>query len=468
MRLGKTVVFNTIAREEPSNVLILAHRDELLEQARKKYQTMFGELPGKIKAGENEIRRVTVGSIQTMSRRQYAPDLFPTIIVDEAHHAMSDEYQRLLQQFPGSRVLGVTATPSRSDKRNLANYFESIAYEYKLKQAIQDGYLVPIRARTVPLQIDLNNVKVSVGDFEVTGIARALEPYLEQIADAIVRYAARRKTVVFLPLVKISQEFCEMLNRRGINAVEVNGNSPDRVQKLADFNSGKYKCLCNAMLLTEGWDCPSVDCVVVLRPTKVTSLYQQMVGRGSRLFPGKTDLLLLDFLWLTYRHNLCRPASFIADNEEDIKAVMHKSESEEIDLFDALSDAEDARRNTMAEALEKQRRKKSKLVDPMEIFSLLDDIGLADYQPSFSWEEQDATAKQIATLQSFGIDADGISKGYACAVLERLIGRSNRHMATLKQVKLLKLYGYTDAANWTFDQASARIGALAASGWRRR
>ena len=304
-------------------MLILAHRNELIEQARDKYRTMFGELPGKIKADENEIRRVTVGSIQTMSRRRYAPELFPTIIVDEAHHAVSNQYQSFLQQFPDSRVLGVSATLDRGDKRSLSEYFDSVAYEYSMRKAISDGYLVPIKARMIPLKIDISQVRMSQGDYSLEGTAHALEPYLEQIAEEMETYCADRKTVVFLPLVRISQEFCEILNRHGFRAVEVNGNSPDREEKLADFDAGKYGILCNSMLLTEGWDCPSVDCIIVLRPTRSRGLYQQMLGRGTRLFPGKDHLLVLDFLWLTEEHDLCRPSSLTGKSDK-VKGKLDK------------------------------------------------------------------------------------------------------------------------------------------------
>lgn len=135
---------------------------------------------------------------------------------------------------------------------------------------------------------------------------------MEQIADGMVKYCDGKKAVVFLPLIATSQKFCRMLLKHGLKAVEVNGNSEDCTQILEDFKNGRYDILCNSMLLTEGWDCPSVDCICVLRPTKVRGLYQQMVGRGTRLHPGKTDLLLLDFLWLTERHDFCRPSALIS------------------------------------------------------------------------------------------------------------------------------------------------------------
>ena len=294
-------------------------------------------------------------------------------------------------------------------------------------------------------------------------IAESLEPYLPQIAEAIRLHASARKTVVFCPLISIAQELAGMIP----GAREVNGSSADRKEILEWFDqAGPGAVLCNAMLLTEGWDCPSCDCVVVLRPTKIRSLYCQMVGRGTRLYPGKDNLLLLDFLWMCQKHNLCRPASLVSDNEEDIKSVVKEAKDEEIDLFAAVSDAEEARRNALAKALANQAKKKSKLVNPLVLFDILDDVGLADYEPTFKWEEDDASEKQIKALERFGVDADGITKGYACAIMDKLIGRANKKMATVKQIRTLKRFGY-EPVDWTFEQASRKMSALAAVGWKR-
>ena len=419
-------------------------------------------MPGKIKAQENDIKRITVGSVQTMSRRDYSGQ-FQTVIVDEAHHAVSDSYQTVLNQFQDAKVLGVTATPDRGDKKSLARYFEGIAYEYSLKQAIKEKYLCNMVARTVPLQIDMNDVKISVGDFQLDSLAETLEPYLPQIADAITEYAADRKTVVFCPLISIAQELRDMIP----GAKEVNGNSTDRKEVLEWFDqAGPGAVLCNAMLLTEGWDCPSCDCVVVLRPTKVRSLYCQMIGRGTRIHPSKDNLLILDFLWMCQKHNLCKPASLVSDNEKDVETVKKKSEDEEVDLLDAVSDAEEARRRALAEALASKAKKKSKLIDPLEVFDVLNDIGLADYEPEFKWEQDDASEKQIAALERFGVDAEGITKGYAAQILTRLIDRCDEDKATLKQIRLLKRYGY-NPVDWSFRQAGAIISQLKRNGWRR-
>ena len=325
-RCGKTIVFAKTAEEcvrRGDRVLIMAHRGELLDQAADKIGKATGLACATEKAEQSCLGswfRITVGSVQTLMREkrlnQFPADYFNTIIIDEAHHSLSDSYQRVLEHFSDAHVLGVTATPDRGDMRNLGDYFESLAYQYTLPKAIKEGYLSPIKALTLPLKLDLSGVGVQAGDLKNGDIATALDPYLYQITEEMVNYCADRKTVVFLPLVKTSQKFRDILNEKGFKAAEVNGDSKDRAEVLEAFDRGDYNVLCNSMLLTEGWDCPSVDCIVVLRPTKIRSLYSQMVGRGTRLHPGKDHLLLLDFLWHTERHELCHPASLICQDDK--------------------------------------------------------------------------------------------------------------------------------------------------------
>lgn len=280
---GKTILFGGVTEDcvkMGERVLILAHRAELLTQAADKIGKLTGLGCAVEKAEETCLGswwRVVVGSVQTLGREKrlanFAPDYFDTIIIDEAHHAISDTYRAVIDHFSGAKLLGVTATPDRGDMKNLGEIFDSLAYEYTLPKAIREGYLSPIKAQTIPLKLDLSGVGVQAGDYKPGELANALEPYLHQIASEMKSYCKDRKTVVFLPLVKISQEFRDILVNSGFRAAEVNGNSPDREEILRDFDEGKYDVLCNSMLLTEGWDCPSVDCVVVLRPTKVRGLY---------------------------------------------------------------------------------------------------------------------------------------------------------------------------------------------------
>lgn len=457
---GKTYTAHCIIQNRLNNgsVLFLAHRDELIEQAR----STFGDA-GKIKGSECDIRPITVGSVQTLvNRPRY--EGFKTLIIDEAHHAVSDSYQKVMAQYQDAKVLGLTATP---DRKGLGNVFEGIAYEYGLRDAVKDGYLSPIVARTIPIDIDLTKVKTRVGDFEITGLVEALEPYLPEIAKSMVEHAMDRKTIVFLPLVKMAQEFAEMLRGYGFDAREVDGASPDRKEKLDWFSqAGKGAVMCNAMLLTEGYDCPDVDCVVVLRPTKVRSLYSQMVGRGTRLAPNKDNCLILDFLWLSTRHDLCRPASLITANDEDAEKVSEKAVDEELELFDALTDVEEQRRNALAEAIRANAKRKARLVDPLTFFVDVNEVALLDYQPEWPWEREAPTEKQIRLIEGAGVNTDGMCRGQASKVIDAIFRRRDAKLATPKQMRMLQNKGFQNVGLWTFEQASDMMGRLAKNRWR--
>ena len=457
---GKTYTAKCIIEDRLDNgsVLFLAHRDELIEQAR----STFGDA-GKVKGPETDIRPITVGSVQTLVNRERYEG-FKTLVIDEAHHAVSPSYQKVLAQYPDAKVLGLTATP---DRKGLGDVFEGIAYEYGLRDAVKDGYLSPIVARTIPIDIDLTQVKTRVGDFEVTGLVEALEPYLPEIAKSMVEHAMGRKTVVFLPLVRMAQEFAEMLRGYGFDAREVDGQSADRKETLEWFSqAGKGSVIVNAMLLTEGYDCPDVDCVVVLRPTKVRSLYAQMVGRGTRLAPNKDNCLVLDFLWLSTRHDLCRPASLITGNDEDAEKVAENAVEEELELFDALTDVEEQRRNALADAIRANAKRKARLVDPLTFFVDVNSMIDYDFVPEFPYELEPATEKQKAMIENVGINAEGICKGQASRIIEIIINRRKQGFATPKQVRMLVNKGFNNANMWTFEQASNMMSILAQNRWQ--
>lgn len=480
---GKTIVFASVAADQVragDRVLILAHRGELLEQAADKLQRSTGLVSAVEKAEStclNSWFRVVVGSVQTLQRtarlERFPQDYFGTIIIDEAHHAITDGYRRILDYFSGAKVLGVTATPDRGDMRNLGEVFDSLAFEYKLTDAIKEGYLCKIMAQTIPLQLDITSVTMSGGDYAVGDLGTALDPYLEQIAAEMARRCKSRKTVVFLPLIKTSQKFRDLLNTYGFRAAEVNGQSDDRRQVLADFDAGKYNVLCNSMLLTEGWDCPSVDCVVILRPTKVRSLYSQMVGRGTRLSPGKTDLLLLDFLWMTDRHELCRPADLVCEDRAVARQMTETlAESgcpEDIEqaAVQAGEDVVAQREEALAKQLAEQRRKKAKLVDPLQYEMSIQAEDLSGYVPAFGWEAGPPSDKQTAALEKLGILPDAVeSAGKAALLLDRLHKRQTEGLTTPKQIRLLERYGFRHVGSWSFDAASRMINRIAAGGWR--
>lgn len=480
---GKTIVFASVAADQVragDRVLILAHRGELLEQAADKLQRSTGLVSAVEKAESTCLDswfRVVVGSVQTLQRtarlERFPQDYFGTIIIDEAHHAITDGYRRILDYFSGARVLGVTATPDRGDMRNLGEVFDSLAFEYKLTDAIKEGYLCKIMAQTIPLKLDITSVTMSGGDYAVGDLGTALDPYLEQIAAEMANRCKSRKTVVFLPLIKTSQKFRDLLNTHGFRAAEVNGQSDDRKQVLADFDADKYNVLCNSMLLTEGWDCPSVDCVVVLRPTKVRSLYSQMVGRGTRLSPGKTDLLLLDFLWMTDKHELCRPADLVCEDRTVARQMTeHLAETgcpEDIEeaAAQASEDVVAQREEALAKQLEEQRRKKAKLVDPLQYEMSIQAEDLAGYVPAFGWEAGPPSEQQTAALEKLGILPDAVeSAGKAALLLDRLHKRREEGLTTPKQIRCLEKYGFQHVGTWSFEAARRMIDRIAAQGWR--
>ena len=481
---GKTIVFSKIIEDRVKlgeRVLILAHRSELLEQASDKLKKSTGLNTALEKADSSSLGswfRVTVGSVQTLQRekrlKQFSNDYFDTIVIDEAHHCISNGYQNVLNHFNKAKVLGVTATPDRGDMKDLGTYFESLAYEYKIVDAIKEGYLSKIQSLTIPLKLDLSGVATQNGDFKASDVSNALDPYLEQIADEMIKHCKDRKTVVFLPLVATSQKFRDILNSKGFKAAEVNGESKDRAQILEDFDKDKYNVLCNSMLLTEGWDCPSVDCVIVLRPTKVRALYSQMVGRGTRLHPGKENLLLLDFLWHVERHELCRPAHLIAKSEEVVKKMTELSEKEvgnPLDLEEievkATEEVIQDKEASLAKQLAEQRRKKSKLVDPLQFEMSIADEDLANYVPSFLSEQAPPTKKQVETLEKMGINASEIdNSGKAKLLIKRIIKRREAGLATPKQIRLLESRGFRKVGSWKFEEANNMITRIAANGWR--
>ena len=506
---GKTITFSAIIQDRVrmgERCLILAHRGELLDQAAKKLAALTG-LGCAVEKAEStcigDFFRVVVGSVQTMMRPKrlatFPKDYFDTIIVDEAHHVLADSYQRILTHFEGANVLGVTATPDRGDMRELGEFFDSMAYEYSLPKAIKEGFLAPIKALTIPITIDLVNaeiqsetasrhygigsepsastsrrgVRVTAGDYNTADLGSALGPYLHQIADEMVEHCTDRRSVVFLPLIATSQKFCEILREKGIRAAEVNGQSSDRAKILADFERGVYDVLCNSMLLTEGWDCPPVDCIVCLRPTKIRSLYCQIVGRGTRIHPGKENLLLLDFLWLSSKHELCRPAHLLAHDEkiankmtEQIAAAgcpVDLEEAEQKAEGDSIAEREEALRKK----LEEQRNKRRKLVDPLQFEMSIHSEDLASYSPSFGWESKKPTDSQREQLEVAGISADEIDNaGKAEQLLSVIKSRKSEGLSTPKQIRLLERYGFRDVGMWQFNDASNLIGRIAASNWR--
>jgi superfamily II DNA or RNA helicase len=351
-------------------------------------------------------------------------------------------------------VLGVSATPDRGDKQNLGRYYQNIACEVTLLDLIQQGWLAPIKVKTVPLGMDLGAVRTTAGDFNADDLGHALEPYLERIADVLVEHR-HRKTLVFLPLISVSERFAAICRQRGLKAEHVDGQTNDRRAVLNRFRRDETRVLTNAMLLTEGYDEPSIDCVVCLRPTKVRALYSQIIGRGTRICPGKDHLLVLDFLWQTGEHSLVKPAHLIAEDDEDAAALTEKLGGEG-DLEEAREEVNADRTRKLRERLAINLRRKGSVLDPLELAVTLNDAHLAEFVPVMQWQGDAPSPKQLEVLEKFGLDATSIlTKGHASFLLDRLIMRRRLELATPKQVRLLRKFGHPRPELATFKEAQA-------------
>ena len=455
---GKTIVFSFLAQSRlPKRTLILAHRSELIDQAIDKLHTATGIVAQKEKAEFSATLSadVVVASIQTMQRRldKWPADHFDLIVCDEAHHSISDSWQQVLTHFATANVLGVTATADRGDKRELGEFYDNIAHEVGLFDLINQGFLSPIVIRSVPLKIDLNGVKQTSGDYDANDLGSALVPYMDGIADSIKTYASGRKTLVFLPLIATSKTFAAVCQSHGLRAAHVDGYSEDRAEKLAAFGRGDFDILCNAMLLTEGYDEPSISCVINLRPTRSRPLYAQIAGRGTRLCEGKQNLLLLDFLFTHERMSLVRPASLIAANEDEAEEITEASfarEEEggggEQDLQEIAGSCRHEREQKLKEKLEAMADREAKFISAEAFAIKYHNIQLAEWQPTMKWHENKITDKQAKVIERAGINIETVNgRGHASAIIGVHFERLGREPATSGQKWVMGQAGWVSA-----------------------
>ncbi|MVO87902.1 DEAD/DEAH box helicase [Streptomyces sp. p1417] len=366
---GKTVVFSHLAHQMLDSlggrrVLVIAHREELIEQAASKLLAVDPMLRvGIVKAQRDQHHDadVIVASVQTLAvpRRREAIRDVGLIIVDECHHAAARSYMDVLAHFgawDGTPVAGFTATMTRTDG-GLAEVWQDVVFRLDILDMISDGYLCDVRGKAITVDtLDLNKVRTRGGDLVDGQLGKALEESgaLDAIAKAYVDHASERPGVVFTPTVATAQAAAESLRTVGITAAPVWGDmaKEGRRDTLARYQAGEIQVLTNAMLLTEGFDAPHTSCVVVARPTKSPGLYVQMVGRGLRPAPGKTDALLLDVMGAASRHKLASMVDLTAREigqaeegktlkqvaEEHVasekrRALAARVEAEEINLF---------------------------------------------------------------------------------------------------------------------------------------
>lgn len=504
---GKTVIFSAIAKkfvDSGEKVLILAHRGDLLEQAQDKLMKSFC-LESDLEKAESHASldaNIVVASVQTLSREdrlnQYSADHFDAIIIDEAHHAVNDTYKKIIEYFSNAKILGVTATPNRSDLRSISNVFETTAYKYDIDSAIKDGWLSNIVIQRCGLNIDISDVNCVAGDYQSNALGDALEPYLEQIADQLKEKASDRKILVFVPIIAIGDKFTRILNDKGFKAACVSAKSKNRNAIKNAFEGDGLNVVVNCMLWTEGFDNPAVDCIVNLRATRSKSLFRQIIGRGLRLAPEKENCLILDFLWHTSRkgYDVLSPIDLFIDSA-DIPYTEQFLESEDvIDISELAEMASNARIDaeiTLAKRLRQaQNRHFGKRAfreldndnvtylydsetDNLDTICIDNDPALTFYfgkerwcwSPTNYWQLDPITDKQMEMLDNIGVIQKNLQfKGQASEIINTYLKRKDNGFCSYKQSSALKRRRFVNTEIWSAEAATEMLGTIANNHWK--
>lgn len=511
---GKTVVFASAAKLAKKRVMVIAHRDELIQQGASKIHAVTGERPNIEKAEQYSNERTmfpskcVVASVQTLNARmgdgrrvdRFDPDDFSLLIIDEAHHAVANSYRNVISHFQtnsGCKLLGVTATPDRSDEIALKEVFESVAYEYSLLDATRDGWLVPVRSMPARiLDLDFSGVKDVAGDFHQGELSEIMEREgnLHGVADETVRRMGDRKVLVFCVSVSQSELLAEIFDRHRPNCARfISGDTPpeERRQVLRDYAEGRFQILVNCMVATEGFDCPDIGMVVVARPTKSRSLYAQMVGRGTRPLPNtvdglaeaderraaiassrKKDCIILDFCGNAGKHSLASLPDILGGKmSEDVikRAKQHQEESADtdqpIDVVSLLEQAEREIEEEEKERREKERRRvvvgKAKVsVGEIDAFSV---YGLPSRARN-TFRVLPLTEGQKEVLRKQGVPFERLDAWQQRELFKETVRRFKQNRCSFRQAKLLKRFGHS--SDCSFDEAKAVIDRLAKNNWR--
>ena len=508
---GKTVCFAHIARNAVKRVMVIAHREELVQQAVSKIRSVTGLSPdvemAEYKAGRLYKSPVVVASVQTLCAPfhnvyrmdKFDPHEFDMLVIDEAHHATAASYRRVVDHFsknPNLRTVGFTATPDRADKSALGLVFESVAFNYEIMQAMHDGWLVPIETQQVIVSgMDFSHVKTVAGDLNQGELSTIMEQekVLHGVVSPAIEIAAGRKTLVFAASVSHAERMSEIFNRHGVRSAIVHGGTfkDDRRKILQAYADGKIQVLCNCGVAVEGFDCPTIEVVVIARPTKSRSLYTQMVGRGTRVLPNTVDsisdpagrraaiaasakpkMLVIDFTGNSGKHKLVTTADILGGkyDEETIEHAKQKI-AESGKPSDVIEELERAAAEVLANRTEELLQKKRRVVTAKVDYSTkqVDAFGVFNIGPDrlahAARNTAPLTQAQQAMLTRNGIDIGGLPIGHCRALYNEILRRMKAGRCTYKQASLLRKYGYGTTVS--FKEASKIIDGLKSNGWKK-
>ncbi len=517
--LGKTICFCDVAGDymQRGKVMILAHRAELVYQARDKMLMVTGSEPD-IEMGELSCEysfihdaRTIVSTIQTQCAgmkgkgrmTKFDPHKFSLLIIDEAHHGAAKSYRRVIdyyRQNPNLKVLGVTATPDRADEKALGQIFETVAFEYGILEGIQGGWLVPIQQQAVYVDgLDYSSCRTTAGDLNGADLAKVLEfeEALHGIASPTIDLIRERRTLVFAASLAQAERLTEIFNRHNSGCARfVHGGTEagERIQMFKDYAAHEFQMLVNVGITTEGFDDPGIEVVVMARPTKSRSLYAQMIGRGTRTLPGvldgldnadgrlaaiaasgKPSLEVIDFVGNSGRHKLISAADVLGGKYEDevveLAAELAQKESAESGKpVDVISELEKAEQELLRRRREEEEAAVRSVVMIRAKYSTakVNPFNVLDIMPhrERAWhKKRQPSEKQVAMLERNGVDVSGLGFTHASQIIGMIIKRREEKKCSFKQAKVLRRFGYKD--DYLFTEASAMITALKENGWKR-
>lgn len=496
--LGKTQLFGAIAKHWPGRVLILAHREELVFQARDRVEQMTGEVCG-IEKGQLYSRneRIVVGSVQTVQKKKRLERLmalggFDLVIVDEAHHYVAASFRKPIEFFDCC-TLGVTATPWRSDKKTLGKIFETVCYEKNILEGIEEGFLVPLEGQTVDIQeIDISDIKTTAGDFALAQLDQTVLKGVEGIVQKTLELHGEKRGPIFFP----GKASANVANAR-FNALKpdcsavVTDDTPPEERKriMAAVKRGEIQYLCNVMVATEGFDWPEANMVGLARPTKSVTVHTQMVGRGTRVVADvntvagaheaaerksrilnstKQKCVIVDFVGNCGKHSLVGLVDIFQGDYTDAEVkkakLLAKDESgeEPSDPMQLLMKAR-AELARMAKAVRASVKAKSQYFDIFAATGISQEAS-EEYKLKHGYEP--ASPKQKALLEKWGIEnIHDISKRDAKKAIDALFTRRQKNLATPRQLKALSRSGWTNR-NVTFKSAGVMIDHLSTHNWK--
>jgi superfamily II DNA or RNA helicase len=474
---GKTRVFGEIAAEWPGRVLVLAHRRELIAQAHARIRELTGELVGIERADQSSHgERIVVASKDTLHperlRETFRPDAFGLVIIDEAHHAVAKTYTAITDYLAKAKLVGVTATPDRQDEAALGRLFEAVCEPYDILDGINDGFLCPIVGRLERLpDFDLKGLRANGpgGDYSDNQLGAELlhnDATLKAICTKTLEHAGERKSILFFPTVETAHLAAETFNTlKPGSARAVDGTTPDdeRDRTVRAFRDRDLQILTNCGVFTEGADFPLTSLVGIARPTKSRALYAQMVGRGTRIAPGKSDCIVLDFIGASDVLGLMCPEDLLGGRYDDdvIEEAKKRKEGAAHERLEAAQLAVASRKKEAARiAAAKAARTTSGSFDPFRA------LGVREPSAAAARYAAPLSEKQTAMLLRAGFqDPSKLSRQQASAVIGKLMDRRDKGLATLPQVRVFSKRGI-DAKNASFANARQAMDFLASNNWR--